>query len=352
MGEPTEYSEDISYTRRRADTRDLQEDWAALETELKTKHRFFSHEAETLFGRLFAGLHAMKTVDGRPVVRTIGPGTDLTALFRARAFQSNARFEEALIDPEQFVGTPASKFAMSGRMNPLGVAVFYGATSEALALAEVRPPVGSRVLTGRFDVQRELRILDVDALESVLVTGSLFDPAFTAQEALGAFLEHLAARIRMPVMPDDEATDYLITQVMADYLAARVAPRIDGVAYSSAQGAPDAFNVALFNWSARVKAADIVMNATHEVNAYGDDDIETYSVWTEVDPPAAAPIKPKKRGLFEYVAPLDEGPEDLRLITLILDRESMSVHRVRRIEVKTDTVEVHRHTMVRGDDPF
>ncbi|PRB17654.1 hypothetical protein CQ039_01045 [Brevundimonas sp. MYb52] len=69
------------------------------------------------------------------------------------------------------------------------------------------------------------------------------------------------------------------------------------------------------------------MNASHEVNAYGDEDIEAYPVWTEVDPPTTASAMPKEHGLVDYAPPLDEGVEDLRPIPLVLDRESIGIHR-------------------------
>lgn len=66
----------------------------------------------------------------------------------------------------------------------------------------------------------------------MLVNGSLFDPEFATQLERASFLGRLARRIRMPVMPDDEATDYLVTQVMADFLADRLDPPLDGIAYA------------------------------------------------------------------------------------------------------------------------
>jgi len=56
--------------------------------------------------------------------------------------------------------------------------VFYGATDPDVALAEIRPPVGSRVVVGKFGLQRPLRLLDVAALESVFVKGSIFDGGY------------------------------------------------------------------------------------------------------------------------------------------------------------------------------
>ena len=41
-------------------------------------------------------------------------------------------------------------------MNAKGISTFYGATNEDIALAEVRPPVGSQVAIARFDIIRPL----------------------------------------------------------------------------------------------------------------------------------------------------------------------------------------------------
>ena len=73
-------------------------------------------------------------------------------------------------------------------MNAQGISVFYGASDLATALAEIRPPVGSRVLVGKFDLARPVRLLDVEALRSVYVGGSIFDPAYIGHLELAQFL--------------------------------------------------------------------------------------------------------------------------------------------------------------------
>ena len=355
MGDKSPYDAELTYVESNVDIREFEEAWEHLEADLRTRHRFFSREAEDVFSRVFADLRTQKTWEGRPVIRTIGPGTDITALYRARAFQSEARFDEAMIDPEQYVGTPATIYAQGGRMNPKGVPFFYGATKEKLALTEVRPPVASKVLVGRFDLQHELRVLDVEALENVLERGSLFDPGFSQRLARAKFLGRLARRIRMPVLPDDEATDYLITQVMADFLAMRRAPEIHGVIYGSAQGTADAFNVALFNASSRVRAAEVVKNASYEVRFSGnDEEIDACVVTTTITPSPPEPPKTTKRGIiFEYVPP-DPATSDLRPETLVLDRDSLRLHLVKEICVDTDTLSIHRftHDDSDSDTPF
>ena len=103
MGDKSPYDAELTYVESNVDIREFEEAWEHLEADLRTRHRFFSREAEEVFSRVFADLRTQKTWEGRPVIRTIGPGTDITALYRARAFQSEARFDEAMIDPEQYV---------------------------------------------------------------------------------------------------------------------------------------------------------------------------------------------------------------------------------------------------------
>ncbi len=353
MGNQTEYDSELTYVESHVDVRDLQENWSALELEIKTRRRFFSRSAEAGFARLFEGVHSMRTQDGRPVVRVIGPDTEVVTLFRARSFQSTARFDEALIEPERLVGSPATEHARAGRMNAQGVSVFYGATSEALALAEVRPPVGSRVITGQFELLRPLAVLDVEALEAVLVTGSLFDPDFAPQLERAAFLARLARRIRMPVMPDDEATDYLVTQAMADFLCDRLQPPLDGVAYGSPQsGAKGEFNVALFNPAARVQAVpktecDVSVHASG-----GDEEIDAYTVWTEINSAKAPPKPPAPDDVWDVGVDDAEGSLDLRHDTLRLERDSLRVHHVRQVRVETDAVEVRQTVWDVANAPF
>ncbi|MGA8183908.1 MAG: RES domain-containing protein, partial [Terriglobia bacterium] len=87
----------------------------------------------------------------------------------------------------------------------------YGATDPELAVGEVRPIVGSKVLVVRFELLRPARLLDVAALRSVYVEGSIFDPKYLQSLERAQFLGRLSDRFALPVMPNDEPLDYLAT---------------------------------------------------------------------------------------------------------------------------------------------
>jgi hypothetical protein len=194
--------------------------------------------------------------------------------------------EKALERPDIESGPPPFEMATAGRMNARGISVFYGATEANVALAEIRPPVGSRVLIGKFELLRPMRLLDVAALESVFVKGSIFDAGYIRRLEQAKFLGHLSRRITMPVMPDDEPSNYLITQAIADYLAAEV--KLDGIIYPSAQAGENAQNVVLFRHAARVREMELPPETEISAQLYQDTEEgreSDYWVWEEVPPP-------------------------------------------------------------------
>jgi hypothetical protein len=69
--------------------------------------------------------------------------------------------------PDVEIGPPPPLVAATGRMNAHGISVFYGATDPLVALAVVRPPVGSKVVIAHFEFLRTVRLLDVEALRAV-----------------------------------------------------------------------------------------------------------------------------------------------------------------------------------------
>ncbi|WP_343699137.1 RES family NAD+ phosphorylase [Caulobacter sp.] len=352
MGEESEFDAQAHYEESRINDLEFQLGWRAFEAGLQTRGRFFNRAAEAVLAELFDGVEGHATHDGRRVVCDIGPGSDIESLHRARVFQASAPLEAALTAPESLIGSPASAFASAGRMNARGISVFYGATDPKLALAEVRPPVGSRVIVGRFDILRPLRVLDVEALENLYVDGSLFDPAFGRRLELAKFLERLANRIRMPVMPNDEATDYLATQAMAEYLADRLDPGLDGVVYGSAQGVAGAFNVVLFHHAAMVEPGPPHVGAVDVWHPQAEDAVfpAHYTVWSEPEPPVAP--EAAQPATFMPLLAFFEEPVIDREPTLRLDRDSLTVRLVKAVKVCTEDFEVERRVSPGRDAPF
>ena len=277
------FDREAHYARKDSvDAWDFEGDWRRFEWSLKSENRHFNRTAGAILTSIFEGLDGHSTISGRPIVVEAGPGMELAVLYRARVFQREAKLKEAMKRPDMGLGPPPPSDAVAGRMNAGGIAVFYAATDPKVALAEVRPPVGSKVLIGRFEVIRPLRLLDLRALELLAdEEGSIFDVEHVRRLQRGKFLRRLSRLVSKPVMPDDQPLDYLPTQAIADFLATAANPPLEGMIYPSVQFAgrqhshprrvfggiaAGGHNVVLFHQAARVQPLDIPKGARISVS--------------------------------------------------------------------------------------
>lgn len=348
MGEETEFSSDTYYEEKSASAQGWHEDWQSFEQSLKTEARFFSRSAAELFARVFGHIDTLRTKPRRPLVVDAGPNCKLTHLYRARAFQSANRLEEALCRPDLHLGSPPARLASGGRMNARGISVFYGATNASVALAEVRPPVGSMVAVVKFSIIRPLRLLDLTALDCVNDGGSIFDPSLKGRLERVAFLRTLGERMTRPVMPDDEDFDYLATQAVADFLATENEPRLDGIIFGSVQSKTGR-NVVLFHEAARVDEMQFPLGTEIEARTgYGTEDgweID-YDV-SEAVPKPKAPAQPNYDGdLLTFISPPHmayKANRDFREAALRVDAGAVEVHHVAWVKVNSTSFPVSRH---------
>lgn len=349
MGEECEFDPDSHYEQRGPNDIEVQLEWSDLERSLKSETRFFNKDAEALLARIFTGIESYRSRDDRTVIRSAGPGTDLAHFFRARVFHRDEQLEAAILRPDRELGPPPSAVAVAGRMNARGVSLFYGATEAEAARAEVRPPVGSRVLFGRFDLVRPLRLLDIEALRSVYVEGSVFDPAYMGRLELAKFLGSLSRRMTLPVLPDDEPAEYLVTQVIADYLAANRTLAIDGLLYPSVQFPGDHQNVVLFRHASRVAVHELPEGT--EVSAHlqqMDEDGPSPDYWVseKVPPPPDPEPEPAKIPRWQWPGqPWDPfaEPKDERDPALRLAFDTLQVYHVNAVLIDGHAYRVQRN---------
>lgn len=333
MGKEREFDPDSYYERKRASSGEIAAEWYVLERSLKLQSRYFNPQADSLMARLFGRLEQLATHGGRSVVVEAGPEREITTFHRARAFHHDSELDEALKRPDLHLGPPPASRAKAGRMNAHGIAVFYGANDQDVALAEVRPPVGCRAVIGEFELLRTVRLLDVSALESVYFHGSVFDPAYAGQQSLARFMGRLSDRITIPVMPDDEPTEYLITQMIADYLARRPGPALDGILFQSVQRPGDQRNVVLFHHASRVEAIDTPEGAevsVHQFQSTDEGPEPDYTVWEEV-----MPADDDWFGLRPHTHRLDSDTDE-REPFLRVKKDSLVVRHVKAVTFETD----------------
>ena len=360
MGDETEFASDSYYEQKGADGSYWQEGWRGLERSLKSEARFFNLSALSYLASVFDRIDLMETQDGRSLIVHGGPGTSFNPLYRARAFQSDRKLEEALIRPDLHLGPPPSMYANAGRMNAYGISVFYGANDPEVALAEVRPPVGSQVAVARFQITRPIMLLDLTALSTATTSGSIFDPAFAGRLERAMFLRKLSQRITKPVMPDDEPFEHIATQAVADFLATESAMQLDGIIFPSIQTAGDWLNFVLFHKAARVEELDLPKGT--EVSAslgqmYEEGWEVEYRVIEEVPPKREKDEEKRATPSFEYLfMKSDQDWEglnfDSRPSTLKIDTDSVTVHIMEAVKFVAEKHKVYRYRLEKREPDF
>ncbi|MEJ0086405.1 MAG: RES family NAD+ phosphorylase [Pseudomonadota bacterium] len=357
-GAEGEFDEDAHYEEGPVQDYELQAEWQHFQKSLQTESRLFNSAAAATLDSVFEKVEEHKTHDGRSAIVDAGPGKPISALYRARVFQSGEKLEDALKRPDRDLGPPPPKFAMAGRMNARGIAVFYGATDSDVALAETRPPVGSKVAVARFEITRPLRLLDIEVLREIFVEGSIFDSSFLGRLEKAKFLRTVSHRITAPVMPDDELFDYLVTQAIADYLAGRSDLAIDGIIYPSVQDGGNKKNIVLLHKAARVENLDLP--AGTEISSFlhhYDEDGESpdYSVHEEVPPAKKEPEKHDR--VSDFIEALTRHPgmprdDDTRPTTLKIDLDSIEVNHIQNVSYGKKQFGVRRHRSEKREPTF
>lgn len=364
-GEETPFSSNSYYAEKGASDAAWQEEWRNFEKSIKTEARFFSNSALEYLKSVFENIHEMQTKDDRPLIVKAGPNTNVSDLFRARVFQADDKLETALMRPDIHLGSPPSSLAKAGRMNAHGISVFYGANDPSVALAEVRPPVGSQVAVARFEILRPLNLLDLTALDFVTVRGSIFDSDFINRLERAAFLAKLSQRITKPVMPDDEAFEYLATQAIADFLSTEADPKIDGLIFPSAQVAGESLNVVLFHKASKIEELDLPKGTELSANLWQmyEEGLEPDFSVTEEVPPKKKNEKKKKRKENEWPPNLGNIIEtqiesqnswrsDYRADTLKVDTNNIRVHIISSVQYSSNDFKVTRRRWEKRDSFF
>jgi len=165
-----------------------------------------------------------------------------TSLFRVRERDEGADWELN----QELMGAPPSDRAAAGRMNPAGISYLYLAFEQETALAEVLdgPPCSAAI--ARFEVQREIFVLNLTSLPQL---PSIFDDSCREHGEGLLFLKRFVTEISKPVRKDGrEHIEYVPSQVVSEYFALAFranGQQLDGIAYPSAVH-PGGKNLVLF----------------------------------------------------------------------------------------------------------
>ncbi|KUH73660.1 hypothetical protein AU184_07270 [Mycolicibacterium novocastrense] len=169
---------------------------------------------------LIVDLNLIGTVDG--------------PLFRGRMFTLEPNVAD---HSASTLGPAPADVATANRMSPAGISMFYGASDNATAVAEIGVHSSdSWAVVGEFTAARELRVVDLSTLPDL---PSIFDDDERAQSTYHSilFLRQFVRDLTLPVVLDGrEHIDYVPTQVLTEYLRYSFPFRIDGLKFPSAHG--------------------------------------------------------------------------------------------------------------------
>lgn len=325
--EETEFSSESYYIERpKVDTEYLDTIWDNFVRSLQTESRYINLTVKDTLDHIFSGIERMSTGGDKAIIVNSGPGTEIDSLYRARWSNNQATSEQMMVLPDKELGPPPYKFSGSNRMSARGISVFYGASSVSTAISEIRPPVGSEVISAKFRIIRPLKLLNLKALKTAWESGSMLDPSYITKRQQITFLRTLTSKIINPVLPGEEEFNYIPTQVIAEYLANSPEFNLDGILYPSVQQStsdihPD-FNVVLFHKASCVKYLEL---PTKE-----DCDVNYWQQYDENDDELNICVVQKNE--LKKVVPLydsDKKTKDKREPSLEIDLKTVELHTIK-----------------------
>lgn len=367
MIEPALYATDSKYEEQPIDVYEFRVSWESFREEILTRSRFFNRKAESTLDHLFNGIADLETCTSEPVVRQLDPDH---SIYRGRLADSGDKLDEILKYLPKSLGAPSGGFSSAGRMNPEGILAFYGASDIDTCIAEIRAPVGSFVISGRFVPLRALRILDFTRLRDVFLQGSLFDPNHTEALSRVHFLKELERELSQPVLPGTERRAHLPTQVVAEYLASQPEMDLDGLMFSSSQVAAGATedpdldgeiagrNIVLFSRACRLERYALPEGTRVDVyRLSGDPDDPELSVYITERVPADGAGKENQ---LQREVDLECGnalsPSDAEATesdaSIKLDLDSVEVRLIQGVSYRTLPLDVTRNRVESGEIEF
>jgi hypothetical protein len=220
--------------------------WSAFQQSIKHNGRFFNSNATKLLEEIITPILTEQWAHDISTVKIIKPTNEDRFVYRGRIAHDKQSQLKIHASPIRQLSAPPPNLNKAGRMNAAGIGAFYASFDRKTCIAELRCPVGGEVISGKFEIIRELRVLDLTALEKTSAYLSYFAPGFIERHSYTKFIRRFHDEIRKPVIPDHEQLDNLPTQFVCEYLWSQISPRFDGLVYGSAQLSEGANNIVLF----------------------------------------------------------------------------------------------------------
>lgn len=233
--------------------------WRTFCSTLLYDERFFNARARDRIVQIFDKIHRQRDARGNPAIYMLRPDDPRSVLYRARIADDPKTRQDIHSDPAKALGTPPQERRRPGRLNPSGIAAFYGSMDPATCVAELRPAVGTVVCSARFQLLRPICVLDTTRFDAPAKALDPFSRDAMALTAQWRFMRNFMEEIAKPIRPDDEHREYIPTQAVAEYLSNHLTfhlggekRRIEAIIYRSAQAGRDGRNIVLLGRAAQV----------------------------------------------------------------------------------------------------
>jgi hypothetical protein len=260
-GEPF-YDDGQNFVKYENSYNPLPEMWNRFKFDISHRQRFFNDDALDRLEQIFSELHHQQDKSGRSPIYSVSPGENDWTVYRARRIDDEKSRKLACEIPQIHLAPPPDRLRKAGRLNASGVCCFYGAFDLETCLSELRPPVGSHVVTAAFELVEPITVLDMTLFKETVKRRSIFSPVRQERLNQWGFMQFFRSEITKPILPDDEIFDYIPTQAVAEFIHVKLAGklgkpmrRIDAIIYESAQR-PKGLNIALFGDAALVEGSD------------------------------------------------------------------------------------------------
>lgn len=219
-------------------------DYARFRERLQSGHRFFRTAADDAFFRALASA-ANDRVSSLPKDKVLARAQLGCDIENRSIYDEEV---EVIVEHE----IPYSLERMkplrigktAGRLHPVGKSVLYLSAAIETSIAEVRPWVGARVSVARFEITRDLKI--VDCRDDKHLLGFHMDRDDTPSERADIVWSWINRDLASPVDPSEPHINYLHTQIIGEFLHLQ---GYDGIAFKSSLHA-GGVNFALFDLDA------------------------------------------------------------------------------------------------------
>jgi hypothetical protein len=259
--------------------------WHNFQLRVKHARRFFDSDSQGFLADILDNIESFSIAQSEPPIKTIHAGKTMR-VYRARLARNAREARKIVENPSKELGPPLPQITRAGRMNSAGIPVFYGGLEIDTCVAELRPPVGSFVVYGTFDIKGPAKILDLTVLERKPKFPPMFEEDAYRKVTRWKFLQSFHHQISRAVQPEDEPIEYVPAQAVAEYI--RNVLGFDGIIYSSAQAGEGGKNIVLF------KVGSLFEGMTGQGRGL-------VSPSSHHDPKTISPISRTPKQLFQYV---------------------------------------------------